>query len=292
MAGLAAEEFVPFGTSHLVVVALLVAGAVTLVRVGRWRRRGEAGDPIGRALAVTLLAITIPLQLLYLTPAYRSLERTLPLQLCDLAWMAAVYALWTQRRWAVSLTYYWGLTLTTQAILTPDLGADFPDPAFLVFWAMHLLVVWAAVYLTWGLALRPDWRSYRTALLVTAGWAAAMFGVNALAGTNFGYLAAKPRSASILDLLGPWPWYVVVEVVVVAVAWALLTWPWVALERSGAARPPDPGGSAVGAGPEGVDDLAAPQPPDVGGPHVPVDEADPDVEPGPARQDEPHRPRP
>ena len=55
---------------------------------------------------------------------------------------------------------------------------------------MHLLVVWAAVYLTWGLALRPDWRSYRTALLVTAGWVAAMFGVNALAGTNFGYLAA------------------------------------------------------------------------------------------------------
>lgn len=150
--------------------------------------------------------------------------------------MAAVYALWTHRRWAVSLTYYWGLTLTTQAVLTPDLAAEFPDPVFQLFWAMHLLVVWAAVYLTWGVGLTPDWRSYRTALLVTAGWAAAMLGFNALAGTNYGYLNAKPPSASVLDLLGPWPWYVVAEIVVVVAAWALVTWPWVALDPSRATR--------------------------------------------------------
>jgi uncharacterized membrane protein YwaF len=45
-----------------------------------------------------------------------------------------------------------GLTLTSQAIVTPDLASDFPDPIFLLFWAMHLLVVWAAVYLVWGSA--------------------------------------------------------------------------------------------------------------------------------------------
>lgn len=232
MDGLAAERFTAYGTSHQVVLVLLLVGAAVLVRAGRSHRRDGATDVTGRALAGTLLAITVPLQLLYLTPAYWSLERSLPLQLCDLAWMTAVYALWTHRRWAVSLTYYWGLTLTTQAILTPDLAAEFPDPVFLLFWAMHLLVVWAAVHLTWGVGLTPDWRSYRTALLVTAGWAAAMLGFNALAGTNYGYLNAKPPSASILDLLGPWPWYVVVEIVVIVTAWALVTWPWVALGRT------------------------------------------------------------
>jgi hypothetical integral membrane protein (TIGR02206 family) len=230
------------------VILLLVVGAVALVRAGRSRRADrsadEKADIVGRTLAVAILAITVPLHLVNLFPASWTLERTLPLQLCDLAWMAAVYALWTHRRWAVALTYYWGLTLTTQAVLTPDLAADFPDPGFVVFWAVHLLVVWAAVYLTWGLGLTPDWRSYRTALLVTAGWASAMLVVNALAGTNFGYLNTKPPSASILDLLGPWPWYVLAETAVVVVAWALVTWPWVALDhrRSAGTRRPVPRG--------------------------------------------------
>lgn len=228
---LAADRFTAYGTSHQVVIALLVAGAVVLVMAGRSHRHQPADRLIGRALAGALLAITVPLQLLYFTPGYFSLERTLPLQLCDLAWMVAAYALWTRRRWAVSLTYYWGLTLTTQAVLTPDLAAEFPDPVFLLFWAMHLLVVWAAVYLTWGAGLTPDWRSYRTALLVTAVWAVTMFGFNALAGTNYGYLNAKPPSASILDLLGPWPWYVLAESVVIVAVWALVTWPWVAAAR-------------------------------------------------------------
>jgi uncharacterized membrane protein YwaF len=29
-----------------------------------------------------------------------------------------------------------------------------------------------------------------------------------------------------LDVLGPWPWYVLVEAVLVVVGWALITWPW------------------------------------------------------------------
>jgi hypothetical integral membrane protein (TIGR02206 family) len=237
MDGSSADQFTAYGTSHQVVIVLLLVGAMVLVRAGRSHRDSRIGVLIGRALAAALLTITVPLQLLYFTPTYWSLERTLPLQLCDLAWMAAAYALWTRRRWAVSLTYYWGLTLTTQAILTPDLAAEFPDPVFLLFWAMHLLVVWAAVYLTWGLGLTPDWRSYRTALLVTTVWGLTMFGFNAVAGTNYGYLNAKPESASILDLLGPWPWYVLAEGLVIVVVWALLTWPWVAVNRERPTRP-------------------------------------------------------
>jgi hypothetical integral membrane protein (TIGR02206 family) len=223
---MAAEEFSMFGTSHQIALAVLVAGALLLVRVGRASRATETGTLIGKVLAAAILTVTVPLQILYFTPAYWSLERTLPLQLCDLAWMVAVYGLWTHRWWAVALTYYWGLTLTTQAVITPDLAAEFPDPVFILFWAMHSMVVWAAAYLTWGLGLAPDWRSYRTAIAVTAAWAIAVFLFNFVAGTNYGYLNAKPASASVLDVLGGWPWYVFAEVAIIAAVWALVTWPW------------------------------------------------------------------
>ena len=231
MNGDAAEQFTAFDTSHQVAFLLLAAGALALVWIGRATREVDPDDRIGRGLAVAVLALTLPLQVIYFTPGYWDLQTTLPLQLCDLAAWISAYALWTHRSWAVGLTYYWGLTLTTQAIITPDLASSFPDPVFILFWGMHLMVVWAAVYLTWGLGLAPDWRIYRTAVYATAAWAATIYTFNVTVGTNYGYLNAKPRTASILDLLGPWPWYVLAEISIIIAVWALATWPWVSLAR-------------------------------------------------------------
>ena len=228
---LAAEGFESYGSTHLAAIVVLLAGVVALVRFGRLHRGSARAELAARLLALAIVLFTVPLQLLYFTPDYWDLQRTVPLQLCELAWMVAVYALWRHRPWAVALTFYWGLTLTTQAVITPDLDADFPDPVFILFWGMHLLVVWAAVYLTWGLGLSPSWHGYRVAVCATGVWAVSVFLLNLAVGTNYGYLNAKPTSASALDLLGPWPWYVLAEVTIIAAAWALMTWPWVTHSR-------------------------------------------------------------
>jgi hypothetical integral membrane protein (TIGR02206 family) len=235
----AADRFTPYGTSHLVVLAVLVVGAALLAVAGRALRTRDPHDLLGKGLAVASLAVIVPAQVLYFTPDYWSLQRTLPIQLCDVASVVAPYALWTHRRWAVALTYYWGLTLTPQAILTPDLATPFPGLLFFLYWVMHVSTVWAAVYLTWGRRLWPDWRSYQIAIAGTACWMACVVAVNLAAGTNYGYLNSKPHDASILDVLGPWPWYVLAEAVIIAAGWALITWPWVApAQARGGARTP------------------------------------------------------
>lgn len=99
------------------------------------------------------------------------LEVSVPLRLTDLATVVGAYALWSQRHWAYALTYYWGLVLSSQALISPALdGPDFPSFGFLAFWSIHLLVVWAAIYLTWGRGLRPTWRSYRMVAVVSLTW--------------------------------------------------------------------------------------------------------------------------
>lgn len=225
------DRFEPYGLSHQVVVGLLVVGAVVLVGTGRSLRGSDAESRWGKGFAVAILACTLPLQAVSFARFDGELVEVLPLQLCDVASLVAPYALWTHRRWAVAATYFWGLTLTTQAVATPDLASGFPDPVFLTFWGMHLLVVWAACYLTWGLGLGPGWRDYASTVVVTAGWAVCVFGFNTAVGTNYGYLNAKPNAPSILDLLGDWPAYLVAEVVIVLAVWALLTWPWVVAAR-------------------------------------------------------------
>jgi len=202
-----------------------------VVLLGRSQRGTPRARSFSRACAVAISCVTVPSQVLQLTPADFDLGTSLPLQLSDLAWMTAVWALWTHGRVPVALTYFWGLTLSVQAILTPSLGQAFPDPRYLAFWAMHFLTVWAALYLTLGLGLGPGWREYRVTVAVTVVWAVVVFPVNRVLGVNYGYLNRKPGSASLLDLLGPWPVYVVAAFGLLSAGWALMTWPWVLVDR-------------------------------------------------------------
>lgn len=224
---LAGGEFEAYDTSHLTVLALFAVGLVPVVLLGRRVGGTSAEVATSRALAVGIVAVTVPLQVLQLLPAEWNPRTSLPFQLCDLAWMFAVHALWTRSRLTSTVTYLWGLTLTTQGMATPDLASAWPEPRFVMFWAMHVLIVWAAVYLVVGLRVLPTWATYRRTVAITLVWAVSVMVYNMLADTNYGYLNGKPSRASLLDVLPAWPWYVAVEIVVVAAVWALLVWPWV-----------------------------------------------------------------
>lgn len=231
-------RFVAYGTSHWAALGLFAVGCAGFVLLGRAQRTpeglGERARGFGKAYALAIVYVVGGTHLYTVLPGQWRIGGSLPLQLCDLAWLVAAVALWTfGRRW-FALTYYWGLTLSVQGLLTPALhGADYPGIDYLGFFGMHLLIVWAAVYLTWGLGMRPDWASYRFAVAVTAVWAVATFVFNLAAGTNYGYLNDKPGTGSVLDLLGPWPWYVLVEAVIIVLGWALITWPWTRADRNG-----------------------------------------------------------
>jgi len=203
---------------------VFAVGAVMLVWIGR-RQTESAARTLGRTLGALTALIYAAVLVYSLIPP--SIMWSVPLQLTDLATTAGAYALWSQRHWAVALTYYWGLALSVQALISPVLrGPDFPNYQFLAFWAIHLLVVWAAIYLTWGRGMRPRWRSYRLVVVITATWAAIAFVFNTIAGTNYGFTNRKPDTATLLDVLGPWPVYVFTSAALLLVVWALMTWPW------------------------------------------------------------------
>ena len=223
-----------YGPSHWAVLAVFVIGAVALVWAGRRQSESQA-RLLGRVLGALTLAV-YGAALVYSVFDPR-IPPPVPLRLTDLATVAAAYALWSQRHWAFALTYYWGLVLSAQALVSPVLiGPDFPSLHFLAFWSIHLLVVWAAIYLTWGRGMRPTWRSYWVAAVTTAIWAAVTFTYNRIAGTNYGFLNRKPATASMLDVLGPWPVYIFTAAALILAVWALMTWPWVRKSRDRALR--------------------------------------------------------
>jgi hypothetical integral membrane protein (TIGR02206 family) len=220
----ATRQFSAYGPSHWTVLVVFAIGSAALVWIGRRQTESQA-RLLGRALGALTVAIFVVALLYKLVEP--SISHSVPLQLCDLAELTAAYALWSQRNWAFALAYYWGLPLSSQALITPDLNApDFPGHSFLTFFALHLLVVWAAIYLTWGYRMQPGWRSYRFAVITTLAWGAFTFIFNTIAGSDYDFLNRKPLNTSMLDFLGPWPFYVLAEVAIVGAVWALMTWPW------------------------------------------------------------------
>lgn len=222
----------PFGGVHL---ALLVSAAL-LSALTLWatrRIRGSAREDTVLRNAGWLLLI---LSLLYtgwlMLPANWNLEQSLPLHYSDALRFITAVALIRQSRWAVAVAYYWGLTLNTQAILTPHptmlMG---PSVHTTFYWVLHIAVLLAALALIWGAGHRPQWRHYAAAYGIALGWAALVIPVNAMLGTNYGFLNRHPDGASLLDVLGPWPVYVLWVAVLTGGVWALMTWLWTRRKR-------------------------------------------------------------
>ena len=84
-------------------------------------------------------------------------------------------------------------------------------------------------------------RSIPRVLVVTVLYAAVLIPLNALLGTNHMYVNAKPDSASLLDHLGPWPWYNLTAIGAAMVLFTLSYAPFAIADRL---RPPAPAGLA------------------------------------------------
>jgi hypothetical integral membrane protein (TIGR02206 family) len=108
------------------------------------------------------------------------------------------------------------------ALLTPDLWSPWPTYPAVYFFVAHGGIVLAVSILVFGricpLRANAVWR----ALGMLLAFAATIGGINALLGTNFMYLCRKPKGASLLDSLGPWPNYLVAgAIVALALFWLL-----------------------------------------------------------------------
>jgi hypothetical integral membrane protein (TIGR02206 family) len=146
------------------------------------------------------------------------------------------------------VTYFWGLAGATQALLTPDIADyGFPHYRFLQFFISHGAIVTANIYMTFVRGYRPTWKSYRKAIVVTLAYTVVIGGFNLLVGGNYLFICHKPPTASLLDIMGPWPWYLIPLTFVAIAIFTLFYSPytikdWLAKRKQSAAIEPTPGG--------------------------------------------------
>jgi hypothetical integral membrane protein (TIGR02206 family) len=217
------HPFVRYGFEHLGALSLLAALAALLAW---WLRRTPAKWP-ERAVRIGLAAFLgggLVFALIDSLPL-RGLEwiDILPLHFCDLAVVLAVIALATRGQTVTEILYFWGLSGTLIAMLTPDVDRGFPDTRCVSFFALHGGVAISAALLVFGMGVRPRPRAHLRVFAITNAYALLVAAVDFLANENFLYLRRKPSQPSLLDVMGPWPWYILAaDALAFVIFWALM----------------------------------------------------------------------
>ncbi|MGH2993608.1 MAG: TIGR02206 family membrane protein [Solirubrobacterales bacterium] len=210
---------------HVAALALTAALAACSV----WAARAHPGawiTPFSRGLAVLMVAAYVTENVAIALRGTLSVERSLPLHLTDAVTIVSALALWRPRPLLFELAYFWGLTASLLAVLTPDLDSGFPHLFFWTYFATHSGAVVAALFLAFGLRLVPRPGAVPRVLVATLGYAALAAVADLLTGGNYMFLREKPDQASLLDLMGPWPWYIPAAGLLAAAMFAALEIPF------------------------------------------------------------------
>jgi len=221
-------DFQPFGVVHFVIFfASLTLGIFSIF----WLKAEGNVDRQKKRARIAGFLILIPNAVLALQrflPGHFDWMTSLPLDLCDLAWMVAGASLISGRRILRETSYYWGVGLSTQAFLTPTLTDGPQTLVFWDFWGSHWQIVTAAFAELLVFQLRPNWRSWASVCCLTFVCCAFVTGVNLSIGSNYFFTGSRtPSHPTMIDLLGPWPWRLVALLVIVVSWFALLTIPFI-----------------------------------------------------------------
>lgn len=231
------ETFQLFSSPHLIAIAVCLVVSV-LIYLYRKSLQEPLTDRLLRySLAGLLLFTEVFFQLWHLYTGYWSAAYTLPLQLCSVSLLFSIGMLMTNSFRLYEITFFIGVGGAAQAMITPELFYPFPHVRFFHFFIAHAAIIWACLYMTWVKRYRPTFASIWKTMGFLNGLLVIALIVNPLSGGNYLFVSHKPNNPSLIDYLGPYPWYILSLEGVALLMFLLLYLPFVVSNRSRRSKP-------------------------------------------------------
>ena len=161
----------------------------------------------------------------------------LPIHLCRLANLLIPLVMVRRSYFFYEILYFWGLSGMFQAIITPDIAAGFPHFQYWRFWFAHHGMILALIYATVVYDMRPTIASVWKSMLTMNIFLIFAIIVNLLLDANYFWICGKPVNElgehvpSLLDYLGPWPWYILAAEFVALAHFLVAFLPFIFLNR-------------------------------------------------------------
>jgi hypothetical integral membrane protein (TIGR02206 family) len=138
----------------------------------------------------------------------------LPFNMCNYTMILAAIMMITKSRKIFPLVYFWSIGAIF-AIVTPDVFFAFPNPQNISFFITHFYIYFSIGYAIKYFGFSIDIKDYKKAFIYLNIIMFILFFLNLLIGSNYMFLRhVAPKSP--MELLGPWPYYIIsLEVVMV-----------------------------------------------------------------------------
>lgn len=222
-----ASQFEPFGSDHLVVIALTVCLSVVLSLLVR----NPSSPRLKRIVCISIAVLLIATE--WFNYGYvltqdgwaAFVAESLPLHACGVTLYLTAYTLITKRQLTFEIIYFWGFAGTTQAILTPIAQDGFPAWFSFHFFLTHGGTLVGVSVATFGLRMRPRFKGVWITYAFSWGLLLVVGGLNWLLDTNYMFLCTPPTGNTPFYFL-PWPWYILFLGLLALVMFLLLWLPF------------------------------------------------------------------
>jgi len=201
------NQFSSFSDEHLMMITIFFLGCFLLYFFRHFFLRHEKAMRI--FFFTSLLLFEIGYNAWLIMSERWNLAYSLPLQLCTISTYLCFILLIKNRYGVFEIVYFTGIGGALQAILTPELFFNYPHFRFIQFFATHSLIIWTCLFYVFSMKYRPTLKSIGKTFIFLNVLSLFVFFVNKWTEGNYMFLAHKPTNASLIDFLGPYPWYIV-----------------------------------------------------------------------------------
>lgn len=198
-----------FSSVHLLTLAAFVFMIILLYFLRKQLRNPENNRVVRIGLFLVLIISEISLQVWLWWSGHWAYQYSLPLHLSSISLILSAILLLTQRYALFEFTYFVGVGSALQAMITPDISLyTFPHYRYIHFFVSHGGTVIANLFMVFVAGFRPTGKSIWKAFLWLNVYTFIVFIINFLIEGNYMYISEKPVNPSMIDYLGPWPWYI------------------------------------------------------------------------------------
>lgn len=193
---------------HVLPITLTIVFLIVLIRYSKKQLSTTQQHTVLNIMGWIVFGVIVSFHVTQIVSGNYNFKTDLPLYLCS--FLAVVIPVFTTTRafWMFEILVFLVFAGTSLGIVTPDIAVGYPSFDYFRYWVVHLGLVAIVVYAISVLKMYPTFKSGVKAFIALQVYFVFCSILNWLLGSNYMYINHKPESASIVDYLGEWPWYI------------------------------------------------------------------------------------
>ena len=227
------KDFSVFNTEHKIWLLYAVFSTIFWIWAGRKAPTTQQKQRVALIMGMVAVVVWVYANIVMVVTHQVKAQSVLPLHLCYFLNLLLPYMFWKSRLEWLDWAYPIIMAGCLQALFTPDLSQRFPHYYNVRYWFVHVALVQHVFYAIFVYGFRPTFKGVFKCILALNVYALCLVPINWYLDTNFLYLR-EPAKGSVMELLGPWPQYLLAIEGLMLVMFTIVYLPFLLIKKQDA----------------------------------------------------------